>query len=52
MGVAQHHVYFPFKHDNAVKIKILLLSYSEHLDEKNYVLNNIFRYRIPLIWMI
>ena len=56
MGVVQHHVYFPFYHDNTVKIKILgkikLLSYSGHLDKKNDVLNNIFRYIIPLIWMI
>ena len=58
MGVVQHHVYFPFEHDNIVKIKILgknkvlRVSYSGHLDEKNDVLNNIFRYIFLLIWMI
>ena len=54
--VVQYHVYFPFSHDNTVKIKILgkkkLLSYSGHLDKKNDVLHHMFQYLIPLIWMI
>ena len=55
-GVVQHYVYFSFECDKTVKIKILrkidLPGHSGHPDEKNDVLNNIFRYLIPLIWMI
>ena len=32
--------------------KIKLLGHSENIAEKNDVLKNIFRYLIPLIWMI
>ena len=51
MGVVQHHVYFLFKHDNVVKIKILgkikLLSYSGHLDKKKQCFEQYFPISYP-----